>query len=214
MMVEGVSTAGPATARRLETPAALALADLAAMFEELQTVLRCCEALVSELDSGRDQPDDVTLEALWTTALLSYARCFTTGARGMCLSPDDVKATGLPGDVPGWHQVLQRLRQHYADSAVNPRERFSIGVSQDSAGKANGIAVTSLRQPPVDALTVRQTGAIAFELSRIVDQRIADQQAVVFGALGSMTKAQLDALPLLEIVEPDQPTPDRRGGAG
>ncbi len=200
-MSNDVFTAPPSEVRRLDTLAALALSDLAATFEDLQTVLRCCERLVAEL--GTREPDDLSLEALWTTAVLSYARCFSTGARGTGLAADDITATGLAGDVLGWHQVLQQMRGHYADPARNPRETFSVGVSQDAAGEANGIAVTSARQPPVDDLTVRQTGAIAFELSRIVDGRIAEQQKVVFGALASMTKADLEKLPLLDVSVPD-----------
>lgn len=193
-------TATPDVVRRLDTPAALAVADLAAIFEDLQTVLRCCERLVSELGSARPVPDDLTLEAFWTTAVLSYSRCFSsTRERGTGLTTDDVTATGLAGDVVGWHTVLLQLRDHYADPAVNPREVFSVGVAQDAVGKADGIAVTSARQPPVDDLTVRQTGAIAFELSRIVDRRIAEQQELVFGALSTLTKPELDGLPLVEV---------------
>ncbi|MGZ4592687.1 MAG: hypothetical protein ACXV3C_02395 [Actinomycetes bacterium] len=82
---------------------------------------------------------------------------------------------------------------------MNPRERFSVGVAQDADGKATGLAITSTRQPPVDDVTVRQTGALAFELSRIVDRRIAERQEAVFGTLGSMTKDELDRLPLVEV---------------
>jgi hypothetical protein len=177
----------------------MAMADLAAIFEDLQTTLRCCERLVSELASGEAEPDDLTLEAFWTTAVLSYARCFSHREGGTNLTPDDVTATGLAGDVLGWHQVLLQLRDHYADPAVNPRETFSVGVSQDADGKANGVAVTSSRQPSLDDLTVRQTGAIAFELTRIVDRRIAEHQDAVFGELGTMTKSELDRLQLVEV---------------
>ena len=41
----------PAEVRQIETPAALALADLAGVFEGLQTVLRCCERLMAALAS-------------------------------------------------------------------------------------------------------------------------------------------------------------------
>jgi hypothetical protein len=192
-------TATPAAVRRLDTPDAQALADLAAIFEDLQTVLRCCERLVSELASAPDGPDDVTLEAFWTMAVLSYTRCFSSRASGTGLTPDDVTETGINGDVLGWHKVLMQLREHYADPAVNPREGFSVGVSQDDEGKANGIAVTSASPPRVDDLTVRQTGAITYGLVRIVDQRIAARQEVVFKALTPMTKAELDTLPLVEV---------------
>lgn len=198
-MTNDLDIAPPAAVRRLDTPDAVALADLAAIFEDLQTVLRCCERLVSELGSGQGDPDDLSLEAFWTMAVLSYTRCFSTRASGTGLTPDDVTATGLNGDVLGWHQVLLQLRDHYADPALNPREGFSVGVSQDSDGKANGIAVTSASPPRVDDVTVRQTGAITFALSRVVDQRIAARQEVVFAALGPMTKDELDKLPLVEV---------------
>jgi hypothetical protein len=190
-------TATPAAVRRLDTPDAQALADLAAIFEDLQTVLRCCERLMSELASG--DPDDLTLEAFWTLAVLSYTRCFSSRPTDTGLTPDDVTETGINGDVLGWHKVLMQLRSHYADPAVNPREGFSVGVSQDEDGKANGVAVTSASPASVDDVTVRQTGAITYGLVRIVDQRIAARQQAVFSALTPMTKAELDKLPLVEV---------------
>lgn len=203
-MTNGTSATAPTAVRHLETPAASALTDLAGMFEDMQTVLRCCERLVSELSNTEGEPDDLIVETLWTTALLCYGRCFMPGQRGMALTEDDVKAIELQGDVLEWHQVLHRLREHYADTAANPRERFSVGVSQDPDGRANGIAITSARQPPVDDRTVRQTGAIAFELSRMIDQRIAEHQETVFGTAKAMSKADLDRLPLIEVSEDDE----------
>ncbi|MGZ4615969.1 MAG: hypothetical protein ACXV4A_10425 [Actinomycetes bacterium] len=198
-MTHDVSSGTPAAVRRLDSPAARELADLAATFDDLQTVLRCCERLMAELGAGADDPDPLTLEAFWTTAMLSYARCFSARVGRTRLTTDDVTATGLAGDVLGWHKILLQLRAHYADRGVNPRERFSVGVAQDADGKATGLAITSTRQPPVDDVTVRQTGALAFELSRIVDRRIAERQEAVFGTLGSMTKDELDRLPLVEV---------------
>ena len=123
--------------RQLGTPAAAALADLAATFEELQTVLGCCERLVAS-----PPPDELVAEALWTTALLSYARCFAPGPRGIGLTVEDVKATKLEGALEDWHGLLLRMRDHYADPAVDPRERFSVGVSRNADGTPAGIAVT------------------------------------------------------------------------
>jgi hypothetical protein len=204
------STATPAAAptrvKRLSSPAALAMADLAGLFDDLQTVLRCCERLVEELAvsaSGR-QPDDLALEAYWTTALLSYARCFAAGPRGTGLTEDDVTATGLSGDVLGWHRVLLQVRERYADPVTNPREGFSVGASQDATGHAEGIAVSSTRQPGVDEVSVRQTGAVAYALSRIVDERLAAQQEVVFTAVAAMTRPALDKLPVLHLTVAEQ----------
>lgn len=190
----------PSRVKLLRSPAALALADLAGLFEDLQTVLRCCERLMTEL--AADEPDELALEAFWTTAVLSYGRCFSPGPRGTGLTEQDVTATGLAGDVVGWHTVLMQLRDRAVDPVVNPRESFSIGASQDAAGHAEGIAVASTRQPGVDEVSVRQTGAVAYALSGVVDERITEQQGVVFAAVGAMARPALDVLPLLHLEQP------------
>lgn len=188
----GVSA--PTVVRALDTPAASALADLAAIFDDLQAVLGCCERLV-----GPPPADEVVREALWTTAVLSYGRCFAPGARGMGLTLADVTATALEGAVDEWHSMLMRVRDHYADPAVNPRERFSVGVSRDDDGRPAGVAVTSIRQPLVDEVTVRQTGALAYALLRMVDERIDEHQQRVYAAAGSLSEAELDRLPEVEV---------------
>jgi hypothetical protein len=180
----------PAVVSTLATPAAAALAELTATFEELQTVLGCCERLI-----GPPAPDEVVAEALWTTALLSYARCFA----GERLSVADVTGTGLEGEVGDWHGLLLRLRDHYADPVVDPRERFTVGVSRNTDGSAAGIAVTSVRQPRPDEVTVRQTGALAYALLRLVDTRITAAQQTLFTAAAAMPSAALDRLPEVRL---------------
>jgi hypothetical protein len=198
-MADSTSTMAPKALRRLESPSAKALADLVATFEELQTVLRCCERLVTAL--GTDgAPDDVLVEAVWTTALLSYARCFSAGAGGTALTEDDITTAQAHGDALQWHKVLLQLRDHYADPAVNPRERYSVGVAQDPTGAPSGVAITSVRQPLVDDLTVRQTGAMAYALSALVDERITAQQEKVFAEVKDTPKSTLDKLTEIEVI--------------
>jgi len=194
----------PSRVKLLRSPAALALADLAASFEDLQTVLTCCERLVLEL--AAEEPDELALEAYWTTAVLSYGRCFAPGPRGTGLTEQDITSTALAGDVLGWHTVLLQLRNRAVDPVVNPRESFSIGASQDAGGHAEGIAVASTRQPVVDEVSVRQTGAVAYALSGVVDTRITEQQAVVFAAVGEMARPALDKLPVLHLEQPGATT--------
>jgi len=191
----------PTALRRVEGTSARALADLNARFEDLQTVLRCCERLVAELKA--DPVNGAVVEGLWTTALLSYARCFSVGVTDTALTEADLTATQPHGEVLDWHKVLLQLRDHYADRTTNPRERFSVGVALNDTGAAEGIAITSAQQPLVDDVTVRQTGAIAYALSELVNGRIAAQQEKVFGELKVASVAELDKLSTLDIVEPD-----------
>ncbi len=187
--------------RRLDDPAAAALAGLAEVFEELQTVLGCCERLITEL-AVEGEPDPIVVEAVWATALLSYARCFSATEQGVALSEDDLTATHPGGEVVEWHRLLLQLRDHYADPAVNPRERFSVGVAQDADGTASGVAITSARQPLVDDLTVRQTGAIAYALSGLVNERIESRQRQVRDDLLGWSKEDLDKLDPLDVAAP------------
>jgi hypothetical protein len=190
------TTNEPTTVRRLGIPAADALADLASAFNELQTVLRCCERLVAELAGDADE---VVLEALWTTALLAYVRSFTGGDRGLGLTEADVEAVPLSGEILEWHNLLRRLRKHYTDPARNPRERFAVGAALDSRGRPVGIAVTAIPQPRLDDVTVRQTGALAYELSKLVDRRITEHQERVLAAAEALSAAELDRLPVIEV---------------
>jgi hypothetical protein len=207
MTRNGKNAAPAETMRRLDDPAAAALAKLVEVFEDLQAVLRCCERLVSELAVEGD-PDEVVVESVWTTALLSYARCFSPTETDVALTEDDVRTTHTAGDeVVKWHRLLLQLRDHYADASVNPRERFSVGVTQGPDGTASGVAITSARQPLVDDLTVRQTGAIGYALSAIVNARIESGQQQVFEELKNSSRADLDRLELVEVAAgPDAET--------
>ena len=205
MTANGVSSAPAEVVRRLADPAALALAGVVEVFDDLQTVLRCCERLVSDL-ADQNGPDAVAIEAIWTTALLSYARCFgaagsggSEGSGGVLTEDDVATAHSNTEEVLKWHRLLLSLRDHYADRCVNPRERISVGVTQDADGAASGVAITSARQPLVDDLTVRQTGAIAYALSGVVDQRIEAGQQQVLDEVRNRSKEELDALDALEV---------------
>jgi hypothetical protein len=217
MTANGTHTEPPPSLRRFESPAASGMAVLCATFEDLQTVLRCCELLVGFLappegeEAAHDATDPVVVEALWTAALLSYARCFVggtgeqDGGATAPLTEDDVAATHPGAEVLEWHRVILRLRDHYADRAVNPRERFSVGVAQGADGAATGVAVTSIRQPLVDELTVRQLGGIVYALSEVVDTRIAAGQAELFTEVQDVSPADLAKLTVLDLAAADAP---------
>ncbi|MFC0546006.1 hypothetical protein [Kutzneria chonburiensis] len=188
----------PTTVRRIDSPAARTLADLVGVFDDLQTVLRCCERLVAELVD--EEADAVVIEGVWTTAVLSYARCFADDR----LTDDDVSTLPLKGEVLEWHKLLRQLREHYASETLNPRARFEVGAAEAADGLVGGIAITSVDQAVLDDVTVRQTGALAYELTRLVDQRINDQQQRVLTAARALPPANLAALPFIDLVGPDQ----------
>lgn len=185
-------------ARELTSPAARQLADLAAVFDDLQFVLGCCERLLREL-ARDDQPDPVVVEALWAAALNAYARCFRRGERTAGLSVDDLAETGLQGELVPFHEMLGKLRNLLVAKAANPREAFSVGVSLTADGPAAGIVVTSVSHPQVDEATVRQAGRICYELGQLVDRRIQDQQQAVFTEVKDLPAERLNQLEPLAV---------------
>lgn len=196
----------PSTARQLDTASARSLADLVAIFDDLQTVLRCCGRLVDELAEDSGESDELLLEGLWTTAVLSYTRCFTGYDKDTCLTDEDVTETRLQSELLDSHKALRRLRKQYTAPRQNPRQQFTVGATQDSSGRASGIAITSAAPPPLDDLTVRQTGALAYELSQLVDERIKQQQERARSSASGLSKTELDKLPLIEILPDDEAT--------
>lgn len=189
----------PGRVRVLGSSKAGQLADLMAVFEDLQTALRCCEQLIDELGRTDAEPDTVRIEAIWTLALMSYARGFAQREGGAVLTEDDVVAPEGRDALLDWHRMLLKLRKHYTNPRVNPRERFSVGVAQDVDGAPSGIAVTSARQPLPDDVTVRQTGAIAYALSNRVNERINAEQASLFDDVARASAIELAKLPIITV---------------
>lgn len=199
------------TVRQLRSPGSAALADLAAIFDELQFVVGCCERLLLELSRG-EQRDGLVVESVWVAALSSYARCFRPGENKLGLTVTDLAETDLQGDVVQWHDLLGTLHDFVIDGDANPRELFSVGIAQGANGRPEGIVITSVVRGQVDEATVRQTGRLAFELSKLVDARIATHQKSVFTAVEDMTAAALNTLPPIEVdlsvaQVPDDPAP-------
>jgi hypothetical protein len=190
----------PAVAGTLDTPEARELATLAETFGDLQYVLLCCEHLVAALGarpgSARGPADEALVEALWTGALVGYARCFSP--RTGVLTAGDVTALGLEGDVLRFHDAVKRLRDHYVSRHVNPREKLTVGVVLDG-DQAAGIAVLADPRPAVDDPTVRMLGRIAYALSTVVDGRIGARQAEVMAAAAALPGPQLSRLPQVRM---------------
>jgi hypothetical protein len=185
----------PAAVRRLDGPEPAELAGLAAVFDDLQYVLRCCEHLVAAL--ARPDSDAALVEALWTGALVGYARAFSPRAK--VLTEADLDELELDGDVAGFHRAVVRLRDHYASRHVDPREAFTVGVAQRGDGTAAGVAVVGAPQPRVDDTTVRQLGRIAYGLSGLVDARMQAAQQRVHVVAQGLAAHRLMALPLVDV---------------
>ncbi len=191
------STDQSTAVRRLDTGEAVRLTDLVEVYEELQMVLLCCERLVTDL--AAEEPDQVVVEALWTLALAGYARGFAPRGDKPVVTEEDVAGMQPGTEVVDFHRLLLQLREHHTDPVTSPRERYTVGLALGADGTAEGVAITSARQPMVDDVTVRQTGAIAYALSGVVNQRIEAQQEVVLAEMQEASPADLARLEPLDV---------------
>ena len=193
--------APPTSVRGLDLPSAAELAGLAAVFEDLQYALRCCEHLVSE--PVRRGADPVLVEALWTGALLAYARCFSPRAAVLTTADLDEIEREHEGEFRKLHDVLLKLRDHLASRHVNPREAFTIGAAQANDGTPTGVAVVSSPRPLVEESTVRMLGRLAYLLAGRVDARMQERQQELLAAAAAMSPAELARLPLVHLTGPE-----------
>ncbi len=197
-MVNGTEQDSAVTIWSLNLPSARALARDAARFEDLQSVLQCCERLLAELGGPAANEPGVAavVDALWSTTLAAYQRCFAEGEAGTPLTEQDVlDAHPDHPEVKNWHQALLALRSLDEAAAAAAPEPFAVGVVRDDAGEAAGVAITAGARPRPDEVTVRSAGTIAYALSGVVDKRLVDQQAALLLDVQTRPASELDALP-------------------
>lgn len=136
------------------------LADLGALRQDLGAVMQTCTRLLDLLRT--DSEDHILLEALWTSALVRYARCFAEGKR---YGLDESVFSGLNGDPVGTHRLYINIRNKHIAHSVNPLEQMEVGLilepKERQDKKIIGVATLSMRQITADVDGVRQLGMLA-----------------------------------------------------
>jgi hypothetical protein len=89
----------------LDIPSARILADQASIIQDLQFVMDSCKRLLTELERPEHDRDGVVPQALWSSALVAYARCFGKGRRPG-LATEDVRNLPLHGAVMKFHEWI------------------------------------------------------------------------------------------------------------
>lgn len=146
------------------------LGDLSLVLLDLRSVIELCRRLGSELDKPETDRDNVTIEALWTAALVKYVRCFTSGKRGEL---DATVFEGVDGALDT-HQYFKNMRDKHVAHSVNPFE--GVGVRILLSGEleecvAEGIAVLQHRLVCTDREGVRTLERLACLAQRNVRDR-------------------------------------------
>lgn len=189
----------------LDLPSAQVLADQASIISDLQFVMECCKRLLSELVTPEEERDPVVPQALWSAALVAYARCFGKGKR-FGLTAEDIQALPLRGEVMKYHKWVIAERNRLATHSANPFEAAKVGAALSLPGqptrRVEGIAVLSTSHVLVDDTGVRQLGGLASELAKQTAEKAKHQQDVVLAEAQQIDIAALDKLPRLHAGSP------------
>jgi hypothetical protein len=189
----------------VDMPSAQVLADQASIIQDLQFVMDCCKRLLTELARPEEDRVGVVPQALWSSALVAYARCFGKG-RSSGLTNDDVRNLPLQGAVIKFHtwviEECDKLTLHPAD----PFEAAKIGAVLSSPGqkerRVEGIAIFSASRVLIDVIGVRQLGGLASELAKQVAEKAQKQQDSVLTDVQRLDIGTLYSLPPLGTQPP------------
>jgi hypothetical protein len=194
----------------LDIPSAQVLADQAGIIQDLQFVMECCKRLLTELARPEKERDPVVPLALWSSALMSYARCFASGKR-FGLTPEDVSSLPLQGEVMKYHKWVIEERNKHTRHSANPFEVARVGAAlsppEKTARQVEGIAILSMSHVLVDDTGVRQLGGLASELAKQTAEKAKTQQDVVLADAQRLSVDSLYELPALRTGAPGEDAP-------
>ena len=189
----------------LDLPSARVLAGQASVIQDLQFVMDCCKRLLTELDRPEEDRDGVVPQALWSSALVAYARCFGKGSR-FGLSAEDVRNLPLHGAVMKFHKWVIEERNKLTARPADPFEAAKIGAALSSSVQAErrveGIAIFSTGHVLVDVIGVRQLGGLASELAKHIADKAQEQQDAVLADAQQLNIDSLYKLPPLRMGPP------------
>ena len=189
----------------LDLPSARILAGQASVIQDLQFVMDCCKRLLTELALPEEDRDGVVPQALWSSALVAYARCFGKGSR-FGLSAEDVRDLPLHGAVMKFHKWVIEERNKLTARPADPFEAAKVGAALSSSVQAErrveGIAIFSTGHVLVDVIGVRQLGGLASELAKHIADKAQEQQDAVLADAQQLNIDSLYKLPPLRMRPP------------
>ena len=209
---DGATPEVPLLTVAIDLPSARILADQASIIQDLQFVMDCCKRLLAELARPEEDRDGVVPQALWSAALLAYARCFETG-RPSGLATADIESLPLHGAVLKFHTWVIEERDKLATYPADPFAAAKVGAAlsplRHKQRRVEGIAIFSTSHVLIDAIGVRQLGGLASELAKQTAEQATKQQDAVLAEAKRQDLDSLYSLPPLRMRPPPaDPAPD------
>lgn len=198
-LINGPPEDHPCTAE-VKSPKAREVADLVGILEDLDIVLQ----LLDEL-RGMANPADgsVVAYALWTSALVTYARCFGTGKRlGLRESLFDSVDPG----ARAVHRYWIEMRNKHVAHSVNPFDHVSAGAVLSPPSHPNrevtGTAYLRHRHMGWGHDGVQSLSNVTQLVQKFADARFKEVDAAFFREVGALKIGGLYQLPPLRSVTP------------
>jgi len=139
----------------------------------------CCKRLLTELAAPQAERDAVLPQALWSSALVAYARCFGKGRR-FGLTTEDVRGLELQGAVMKFHKWVIGERDKLTRHSAKPFEEAQVGAAlsppEQTDRRVEGVAIFYASRVLIDGIGVRQLGGLASELAKQIAERAQEQQ--------------------------------------
>jgi hypothetical protein len=202
---DGATPEVPLLTVAIDLPSARILADQASIIQDLQFVMDCCKRLLAELARPEEDRDGVVPQALWSAALLAYARCFETG-RPSGLTTADIESLPLHGAVLKFHTWVIEERDKLATHPADPFAAAKVGAAlsplRHKQRRVEGIAIFSTSHVLIDAIGVRQLGGLASELAKQTAEQATKQQDAVLAEAKRQNLDSLYSLPPLRMRPP------------
>lgn len=190
-------------------PGATRLLGLIGIKEDLNTVCDICvegNALVGGDEQNAQLLDErgrMLLQALYTSAIVIYARCFVGGVRTR-LDEKHVRqaAGGQADEALNVHRYLMLTRDKHLAHAVSPYEDGILGIIVQPDLSVYELLPGVFKQTAAPS-AFRQLHLLATELLVVVNTLIERQHAHVLAKAEALTVNELSALPDAEWIPPD-----------
>jgi len=158
-------------------------ADFLSIKQDLNFVLKACSCLKKMKKENSE--DSLIMESLWATALIKYARCFTSGKRfglnEMILN--DLKRVDEEGDLREVHKFYMNLRNKHIAHSVNPFEQVKVGLalSPDNIDekKVEGFGYLYMRHVYPSYDEFHQFGVLTFRIKNRVSDIIKQSEEII-----------------------------------
>ena len=212
--MDAASPDKPMVTVALDVPSAYILADQAAIIQDLQFVMDGCKRLLAELAKPEEERDPLLPLAIWSSAVVTYTRCFSKGKR-FGLTTEDVQKLPLHGAVMKFHKWILEERNKMTAHSANPFEIAKVAAALTPAEKdkrrVEGIVIYATSHIVIDDVGVRQLGGLASELAKQTAEKAQKQEDTVLAEAQQIGLDKLYAMPPLPVGAPGDEDPGAEG---